>query len=443
MAASYPIPYGYNCCTGKFPSYVDNRHLCTIGPTRTGKGATVIIPALLQMRHSMVVLDPKGQNAAVTARQRRALGQDVYVLNPFGMHTGGPWMLPRHRYNPLARLRIRDPNVAAEAASLAQALILTQGREPYFDDTARDLVTAIMLDLVAVKGTNATLGHLRKTLTTIAARGNEGAAILSAMSRSEHAFIRQPIGRFMDAEARDISSAINTAITQTAFLDDPALCATSREGTLTGSDIDFRWLKRRPMTVYLILPGQFMDAYSRFLRVLITSAIDAITSEPGGLPVVMLLDEAARLENLPALTSAMGFAAGFNFQIWTHWQNASQIQATHGNNWMTILANCGLVQFFTPAEIDTAEMMQRRGGMTTGETRSRSYKGNFIKRPQGESRSETRLPLLPIERVMSLSAKESVIFFAGEHSPYLAGRQPYWNIPRLAGTFDPDPYHLK
>ena len=330
MTQEFSIPYGYTAERQTFPSYTDNRHLCTIGNTRSGKGATVIVEALLQAPHSVVVIDPKGQNAAVTARRRRAMGQDVFILNPFGLHTGAPWHLPRHRYNPLAHLDIHGPNVVADAAALAEALILTQGRDPYFDDTARDLVKTVILYLSSTLGSRATLGHLRKIITDIAARGKEAAGLLIAMSASRYPFIAQPIGRFKDAEARDISSAINTAITQTAFLDDPALTDAARGGTLTGSDFDLMQLKRKPTTLYLILPGRYMDAYARFLRLMITSAIDQLTTDPGGYPVLMILDEFARLEQLPAVSNAFGFAAGFNFQLWPFLQDLAQLEHLYG-----------------------------------------------------------------------------------------------------------------
>lgn len=438
---SFPIPYGYEPERQTFPSYTDNRHLCTFGPTRSGKGASVIVQALLQVSHSVVVVDPKGQNAAVTAGHRAALGHDVYVLNPFGLHTGSPWNLPRHRYNPLSRLDIRSPNVVAEAAALAQALIVTQARDPYFDDTARDLVAALMLHLVATQGRTATLAQMRRMVTDISARNDDAASLLVAMRKSPYPFIRQPIARFFDAEARDISSAINTAVTQTSFLDDPALSDEANLGTLTGNDVDLRQLKKKPTTVYLILPGQFMDAYSRFLRLLITSAIDTITAEPGGHPVLFILDEFARLQQLPAISNAFGFAAGFNLQLWPFLQDVPQLRAVYGTQWMSILANCGLVQFFTPTDVETAEYVQRRGGTFTGESRSRSYSGGLLKSERGDTLSESQMPLLPFERMMSLPPNEAVTFFAGRHDPFLVGRAPYWEIPRLAGCFDPDPYH--
>src|SRR5262249_8453490 len=100
------------------------------------------------------------------------------------------------------------------------------------------------------------------------------------------------------------------------------------------------------------------------------------------------------------------------------------------------------VQFFTPADLDTAGYLERRGGTMTGETRSKNYSGTIYKTVQSESRSDARMPLLPLERPMSMPLDESILFFAGKHNPLLGGRHAYWKILRLAGLYDPDPYHL-
>lgn len=439
MTSRLAIPFGYNGAQRTFSAYAEDRHLATVGPTRSGKGTTVIVQALLEARHSAVVIDPKGQIAAITARRRREMGQRVFMLNPFGLHPGAPWRLPRHRYNPLAHLSLGNPNIVADGAALSQALILTQGREPYFDDTARDLWSATTLHVLDTLGQKATLRDVRTIVTDIAARGKEAATHIVAMRKSPHLFVRQPIGRFQDPEARDIASAINTAITQTSFLDDPAL-SDPATGTLTGSDFEWRQLKKQPTTVYLILPGSYMESYAKFLRLLITSALDQLMAEPGGHPVLFILDEFARLENLPAVTNAFGFAAGFNIQLWPFFQDLAQLEAVYGKKGMSLLANCGLLQFFTPVDLQTADYLQRRGGMRTGLSKSRTYSG-FWKRQRSESRSEQRVALLPLEDTMSLPANQSLIFFAGRHEALRAERVPYWQIPRLAGHFDPDPFH--
>ena len=77
----------------------------------------------------------------------------------------------------------------------------------------------------------------------------------------------------------------------------------------------------------------------------------------------------------------------------------------------------------------------------TGQSRSRTYSGSFWKHERSKSHSDNRVPLLPVEQMMSLSPEESVVFFAGKHDPLVTERRPYWEIPRLAGRFDPDPYH--
>ena len=78
--------------------YEGERHVLLFGPNGTGKGTRFLIPNLLTIKdRSIVVIDPKGELAAVTADYRRTVG-DVVMLNPFnvlGLGSAG--------FNPLAR----------------------------------------------------------------------------------------------------------------------------------------------------------------------------------------------------------------------------------------------------------------------------------------------------------------------------------------------------
>src|SRR5271170_1034188 len=70
--------------------YQDDRHVCLVSGTRGGKGTSSIINTLLLYPGSVVVIDPKGENATVTAARRgkgKALmgpGQDGHGLDTFG-----------------------------------------------------------------------------------------------------------------------------------------------------------------------------------------------------------------------------------------------------------------------------------------------------------------------------------------------------------------------
>jgi type IV secretion system protein VirD4 len=58
-------------------------HVMTFAPTGAGKGIGAVIPTLLSYPGPVIVVDPKGENYAVTARRRRELGQQVICLDPF------------------------------------------------------------------------------------------------------------------------------------------------------------------------------------------------------------------------------------------------------------------------------------------------------------------------------------------------------------------------
>lgn len=96
----------------------DDAHLLTVAPTRSGKGVAAVIPNLLTYPGSAIVVDPKGENAMVTARARAAMGQRVLVADPWGL-TGQELA----RFNPVAWLDPSSPDLSDDAALLAEALV--------------------------------------------------------------------------------------------------------------------------------------------------------------------------------------------------------------------------------------------------------------------------------------------------------------------------------
>lgn len=428
------IPFGYDRARGIFCGYKDNRHLITFGPTRSGKGATTIIQTLLLAQHSILCLDPKGQNTAITARRRSEMGQSVHLLNPFNEFDMGT-----SRFNPLAHLSIDDPNVLADVSSLAEALILGDDKSSaHWSDSARTLVRTLILHLVEAKGGAATLGDMRRLLTQ---SNQDFAGTHFDMVSSARGFISQPAAQF-GGDSKELQSIFSTARTQTAFLDDPLVAH-----VLSGSDFSMMQLKEKPTTVYLILPGRYIEAYARFFRLLVTSAIDQLTARAGGHKTLLILDEFAAMQNLAAVSKAFGFAAGYNVQLWPFLQDIPQLKAIYGERWESFVANAGLVQFFTPSDMTTAEYMQKRCGTTVVIDRSytqneisvKQQKGGFTGR--GEQIKKERIPLLQVETAMSMSGNQQVVLFSGVHDPAIFERWRYTEIPRLAGLFDPDPFH--
>ena len=79
-------------------TYEGDSHLMTFAPTGSGKGRGMIIPTLLSYPGSVVVIDLKEENYTVTARQRRKMGHQVVVLDPFEKATRG--LTPTDKFTP-------------------------------------------------------------------------------------------------------------------------------------------------------------------------------------------------------------------------------------------------------------------------------------------------------------------------------------------------------
>lgn len=433
--------------------YRGERHLCLVAPTRTGKGTTVIVPTLLSDKSSFIVSDPKGQNAAITLRCRRdILGQKCFVLNPFGLHDQVPWNLPHHHFNPLDAVDPKSPNFVAEITALGEALIKTESKnDPHWADGARDLCTGLMIHVKTWgAGTSdaeiPTLPRVRELLTL---PEDQFLNLMRNIIAKGHPAAQARLGRFdfnPENDNKEIQGVLSEAITQTSFLDDPAI-----RKCMADSDFSFADMKKTPTTVYIVLPARFMEAYSRWTRLIMQSAIDAMIATPKGHPVVAMLDESFSLlgrARLPVLEHAMAMAAGHGLRIWTVWQDINQMKQIFGDTWQTFLANSGVMQFFTPADAVTAGHLSERLGTFTvgyatesmGEISKQQAAGGFT----GIQRSQqyASRPLAFPHELYGFPTTESLIFVAGKSDGYRSQRLPYWDLKTwFEGRYDPDPYH--
>ncbi|CDL00997.1 Putative protein virD4 [Magnetospirillum gryphiswaldense MSR-1 v2] len=129
----YLDPYMFN----------DGGHLITVAPTGAGKGVSCIIPTLLRFQGSVIVIDPKGENYAVTHRQREALGSEIHLLDPLGMFPDSPH---RSSLNPLTLLDL-DGMQAMDGAELLASLVtpVMSQKDPFWELAARTVLTGLIL----------------------------------------------------------------------------------------------------------------------------------------------------------------------------------------------------------------------------------------------------------------------------------------------------------
>ena len=110
-------------------------HTLIVAKTRTGKGTRVIMPTLLRAwKTSALVIDPKGENAIITARPR-SLTNHVHVMNPWGElrgHLPQPWF-PAGDLQSAGHPRPQRPERRLDRAIHGATMSPTEGvKEPFW-----------------------------------------------------------------------------------------------------------------------------------------------------------------------------------------------------------------------------------------------------------------------------------------------------------------------
>lgn len=144
----------------KYLMFGGSQHVIMSAPTRSGKGVGIVIPNLLTWPDSVVVLDIKQENHAITSGYRRKHGQPCYLFNPAAVD------YRTHRYNPLAYIS-EDPNFRIDdIQKIANMLFPDQpGTDVIWTATPRALFLGVVLYLVETPGKLVTLGQvLRESL---------------------------------------------------------------------------------------------------------------------------------------------------------------------------------------------------------------------------------------------------------------------------------------
>ena len=366
----------------------DDRHIITIGGTRAGKGTSCIIPNLIAYPGSVICIDPKGENARITASRRGmgsrhcdGLGQSVIVLDPYNTTK-----LPKEHkasWNPLDMLDVADEMVVDNATSIAEALLIRSKKEDaHFDESSRSLIKALILYVAVVHE-----GRPDRNLISVynylmhgaaaqleADRGGQAPSdndpdpftyLLYLMKRREEfdGIIAGAAQTILDMGDRERGGVLSTAKRQLNFVERPVM----RRVLATSSfDIDAIKTDANGATIYLCLPPQRMADIGRWLRLVINTALDRmyeIEEEPAtGKPVLFLLEEFASLGHMEIIEHAAGYAAGFGVKLWTIIQDLSQLKSLYKDSWETFLGNAGVIQAFANSDATTLEYLSKKLG---------------------------------------------------------------------------------
>ncbi|HML44483.1 MAG TPA: type IV secretory system conjugative DNA transfer family protein [Hyphomicrobium zavarzinii] len=347
---------------GRVPRYGGDAPLLCAAPSRSGKGVGLIIPTLLDMRRSCIVVDPKGEAARATSLRRAEFGT-VWVVDPFAAAGG------MDSFNPLAVLAADSPTFVEDAMTLADAICAPDapgggdGAGEHFNSTARTLLRAFIMHCTATEP----LAHQHLgTVRSYAGLGEDAfRALLEEMAASSvgGGVVARIAHQQLARDPREAAAVMSTVARQTEWLDSASV--TRSLGT---NDFRFEELKERVGTVFIVIPPDRLGAFSRWLRLMVTSVVVAFAQSP--LPgsagaTLLIVDECAALGRLPAIETVMTVMSGYGLQGWLFFQDLAQAHAIYRERADSLISNAGVFQIFDVSDNTTAETVSKMLGNQT------------------------------------------------------------------------------
>ena len=359
------------------------------------------------------------------------------MLDPFGISGQ-----PSAAFNPLAGLDPDSLDLAEDAALLADALVHDppgQGGEAHWNEEGKALIAGLILHVVCTAAPEIrTLSAVRELLTSST---QEFRTILAIMQGSAGAggLIRRAANRHLGKSEREASGVLSSAQRHTHFLDSARINL-----TMASSDFRFADLKEAKATVFLVLPPERLDAYSRWLRLMVAQAIHDLALSPAqpAAQVLFLLDEFAALGRLEPVERAFGLMAGYGLQLWPILQDMHQLWSTYGERAGTFVSNAGLVQIFNVADVETASWVSKSIGattmtyQTTGTSTSRGGMQLFETKSTSTTAHLSRRELMTPDEIMRLDSSLEILLRQGA-APAIAAKVRYYDGPEFRGLFTP------
>ncbi|MCW5712413.1 MAG: type IV secretory system conjugative DNA transfer family protein [Shinella sp.] len=318
-----------------------------IGPPRSGKGASLIVPNCLLWPDSIVVLDMRGETYEATAGYRSKFSR---VLRFSPADENGD----TECYNPLDFVAIDPDQRDIDINSIATALLPTAKGDAYWISDARALfagVTSWVLENPDILDKDKNLGTvlnvveggdqpLREWLEEVA-NPELRATWISSFTYTTLARFAVMAGKQFDGVYGSLAAAVRP------FKNNRILRATAR------STFDIRAMRRDNMSLYLDFRIQQIASIGPIFNVLMVQFMDYMSRnmmQRGERRVLVLLDEFQNLGKLENALTVATFLGGYGIPCWFFVQSLRSIDNVYTREGRQTLVNSARAQIFLGAQ---------------------------------------------------------------------------------------------
>ena len=454
-----------------------DQHALVCMGARGGKGTSVIVPNLIFWGGSCVVVDPKGENATLTAARRGrgqsqeenyviGMNQKTLVLDPFLVSKVDDEF--RATFNPLDAVRVDDDEAIDEAGRIADAIVVQDGdKDSHWNETARYLIKGLILhvltdpdfegerNLIAVRklivsGDTLSVNIIRQANADKAENDPERVYEPDPFEMLWQGMLDNPacdgvisgVGQsFLAMADKERSSVLSTAARNTEFIESPQM-----RKSLEHSSFELSELKTsmNGVSLFLSLPTRYMGTHKRWLRMLVTLTLDEMEKIPHqpkcGYPVLMILDEFPGLGRMKRIEDATSQIPGYGVKLAFICQSLSQLKEVYKDNWETFIACSGISLFAANQDEFTLKYLTRRLGeseisrmvSSSGRNRGSSFLKPwtlFTGSNRGKSQQLHKRALLSEDEMSRTFApsENKILAFVSGLPPMTLNRTPYFS----------------
>ena len=429
--------------SGKLIRVADYCHVLLVGATGAGKGVSIIIPNLLSyFRGSVVCFDTKGDLFATCAKRRKARGESIIRLAPFG--SGADC------WNPLDMISRTSATLIDSAKAMAEALVVRTGSEPdpHWNDKAVMVICSILvLILMRFEGKERSLNSVQEIasapplVASAAEKLREMGGIPARMGNQLMTLFDNERAGTLSKEGAGV---LSTVARHLSFLDSELVA-----NSVSHSTFDATCLLKPGTTLFLQIPPDQLEAQKGLLRCWVSTLVRMIgaSGNERAAEVLLLIDEASALGgSLSAVEEALVRGRSAGVRMLLAYQSDSQVQAAFKDKPALLYDNCTTQIYLGASSIETAERISKSlgdwtqvlesYGENTGTSNSDGTAGSQSQqRSQGRSLNysvNARALLQPAE-VLRLSGDKLIAFVRGV-PPILARRIKWYKDPAFAAA---------
>jgi type IV secretion system protein VirD4 len=413
----------------RHPSRESN--MIVFAPQGTGKGVGIVIPNLLSHPGSVICIDPKSENFAVTAAARLKVGP-VWLLSM--AETG-----PSHCFNPMDTVETGSGNDVAQAARLAELIMPHEvSNEAHWRTKSVQWATGLILHVAyrfADEPARRNLGMVHEYLSLPPA---SMVKLIEAMLRSPLQVVRETGAEL----ARGCGSSEGLSILSSMVKGTSMFSMGRRSGVLCSrSDFAITDLfGAEPASLFLQVPLGDMAVYASWLRVMIglaNSASMAVLEIPERRPL-FVLDEAATLGEIKEIQNTIGQGRAYHQKIFIY-QDMAQLKKANAG-WASVIANCQINVAFAVNDFETADILSKRLGDQTVATTSFGVSSGadaMLSHHQNMGQGEHGRRLLQPNEILHLDEDKALVSVQGLglKGPLLASRMAYYREAMFAGSY--------